>query len=39
MTEFTKQYAIRLPNGLLHAHTHGQWMISEDRCSVICSRA
>lgn len=31
MTEFTKQYAIRLPNGLLHAHKLGGWVIADGR--------
>ena len=28
MTEYTKQYAIRLPNGQLHAHQPGGYVIS-----------
>lgn len=27
MTDFTKQYAIRLPNGQLHAHRTGGWQV------------
>lgn len=35
MTEFTKQYAIRLPNGQLHAHHPGGYVVNNGVISYV----